>query len=108
MELTIVETDSIRPVEILHKVEEISIDGRIEQRYNYYVYHFEKYGAFLHARAYFDSSGVVSVYGPFSDSEHLKKTGSPKLYNEVLNYLKRRFVRIDALGTEGYVTIWKQ
>lgn len=108
LELHIVETDSITPVEILHNVEEIFIDGRLEQHYNYYIYRFEKYGAFLHARTYYDNNSVVSVYGPFSDRGSLKKTKAPKLYNEVLDYLKRRFMVIDILGTEGYVTIWKQ
>lgn len=107
-ELIVIETDAIEPVEILHKVEEFIVDDHLEQRYNYYIYNFEKYDAYLHARAYFDDSGSVSIYGPFSDNKHLNKTESPKLYNEVLAYLKRRFWKIDALGSNGYITVWEQ
>lgn len=107
-ELTIIETDAIEPAKILHRVKEIVIVDYLEQRYNYYIYYFEKYGAFLHARAYFENNGIVSIYGPFSDNKQIKKAEAPKLYNEVLAYMKRRFLRIEALGPQGYVTLWKQ
>ena len=101
------EADPIRPVEISHDVDEIIVDGLLEQHYNFLDYHFEKYDAYCHARTYLDDIETVRMFGPYSDRDSEDEVDAPELYREVLAYLKRRFPIIEALGDDGYVTIWR-
>ena len=100
------DNDPILPMEIHHEVDRIVIDGKLEQEYNYWIYVFKKYGAFVKARSYRDDIGVVSIFGPFADEACQKQIEAPELYAEVLSYLKRRFMAIDRLDEEGYITVW--
>ena len=98
--------DPIEPVEIRHDVDRIVVDGKLEQEYNYWIYQFDKYGAFIKARSYRDDIGVVSIFGPFADETCQEQIEAPELYAEVLSYLKRRYMAIDRLDEEGYTTVW--
>jgi len=99
--------DSIAPLEIEHQVDEVIVDGKLEQQYNHFVYHFENGEAYCWARAYSDHIDEVSIFGPFISCESLDSVDAPEFYNDILEYLKRRFGRIDALGEEGYKTVWQ-
>ena len=99
--------DDIEPVEIQHLVDEIIVEGELEQYYNYIDYHFEKFGAYCRARTYLDEIGTVSVLGPFSDRQSIDVIEAPNLWEEVMAYLKRRFVIIQILGHEGYEDVWR-
>jgi hypothetical protein len=100
-----VDSDETKPVEIEHKAEEIFDGSTLEQKYNYFVYHFELEGNYIWARAYLHEIGSVAIYGPF------KRRGVPEYSDEpipasVLSYFKRRFREIQTLGENGYTTVW--
>ena len=100
-------TDPIAPVEITHSVDEIVVDGQMQARYNYLAYHFEVEGDYCRARTYLNDIGTVSVYGPFAGRGSRDIVEAPQFFDYVMSFLKRRFLRIDILGEEGYVTIWE-
>ncbi len=101
------EGDPIRPVEIRHDVDEIVFDGETEQLYNYLDYRFEGPKVHCRARTYLDDIDTVSVDGPFAGSDSEDEVDAPEFFDNVLSYLKRRFMMIDAAGEDGYETIWK-
>ncbi len=101
------DSDPILPMEIRHDVDEIIFDGEVEQNYNFLDYRFERQGAHCHARTYLDDVDTVSVNGPFSDRDSEDEIDAPEFFEDVLSYLKRRFLIIDAPGDSGYDTIWK-
>jgi hypothetical protein len=98
--------DAILPSAIRHQVDEIYDGGRLQERYNFIDYDFERDGAYCRARTYLDTSGEVAVFGPFAGRDDLRPVDAPRLRDAVLEYLKRRFQTIDALGENGYVRIW--
>ena len=99
--------DPISPVSIEHGVDEIIIAGELEQKYNFLTYHFEKYGAYCRADAYLDDIGTVFLRGPYPDREIEEDIEAPELYQEVLAYLKRRYLSIEVPGEHGFETIWE-
>ncbi len=101
------EADPIVPVEIRHDVDEISIDGDLEQLYNYIDYRFERPGAHCRARTYLDDIDTVSVFGPFSGQDREDEVDAPEFLEDVLSYLKRRFLVIEVFGDDGPDTVWK-
>jgi len=101
-----VDGDEVAPVEIEHRCEEIYRGGRLEQRYNHLVYHFECGGRYYWARAYLDDINAVSIFGPF-DGRPAKQRVEGQLDEQLLAYMRRRFREINTLGEEGYVTIWQ-
>jgi len=103
----LIDPDPARPSEIEHKCDEILDGDTLVQKYNYFVYHFERDGRYFWARTYTHEIGTVSVYGPF-DGRGTMKPLSGRLDDAMLSYFKRRFEKIDMLGSEGYVTIWSQ
>jgi hypothetical protein len=100
-----IDTDEVKPNEIEHKCEETFDGETLEQRYNYIVYHFDCDGSYFWARSYADELHTVSVFGPF-DRRDTKEPISRPLDQAMLSYLKRRFKKIQTLGSEGYVTLW--
>ena len=58
----LVDPDSAKPTEIEHKCDEIFDGGTLQQKYNYFVYHFERDGRYFWARTYVEEIGTVSVY----------------------------------------------
>lgn len=79
--------DPVEPVSIVHKVDEISVGGHLEARYNYLDYRFERDGAVVYARAYLDEPGCVSVQPPATESMHgvpLEDVEAPAFHNDVL------------------------
>lgn len=106
-ELRFVDTDDVTPSEIEHKCEETFDGEMLEQRYNYVVYHFDCDGSYSWARTYLDDIHTVSVFGPFDRRDTMKPV-SGSLDQALLSYLKRRFRKIQTLGSEGYVTLWSQ
>ena len=100
-------TDPIAPVEIVHCVDEFDADGRRVAFYNYLDYHFEGEGAYCRARTYLNEIGTVSIYGPFAGRGSGEIVEAPQFLDDVMSDLKKRFLRIDTLGKEGYVRIWE-
>jgi len=103
----VVDPDGANPTEIEHKCEQMFDGDTLVQEYNYFVYHFERDGRYFWARTYVEEIGAVSIYGPFDGRETMKPIAGP-LDDAVLAYLKRRFEKIDMLGSGGYVTIWSR
>ncbi len=100
--------DVIRPTSIHHHLDELPAPDELTQRYNYYVYHFERDGFVYQARAYVEFIDEVSILAPLDQRQ---TDGGPKaeaFRHDVLEYLKRRFDKIDELGENGYVTIWSR
>ena len=100
------QSDPISPVEIVHDVDDIVVDGQLEQHYNFVDYHFEKYGAYCWARTYLDEIHCVNLHGPFRDRGSEQEISAPELRRKVIAYLKRRFSVITAFGDESPETIW--
>ena len=48
----------------------------------------------------------MAILGPFARRDDLRPVDAPRLRDDVLEYLKRRFDAIDELGDTGYVRIW--
>ena len=102
-----VDGDPIEPVDIVHAVEEIIIQGVTEQKYNFIVYTFQHSDATMSARTYLDGIETVSIFGPFSNEGTQDSIEPPAFYNDVLLYLSRRFHFINALDATGYELIWQ-
>ena len=102
------ERDPIEPTRIEHKVDDIIVDGRIEQTYNFVDDWFDSPSGRLRARAYMDTSHSVAIYPPIEI-----EPGMPPQLGEdwsardaVIRYLARRFILIKELGPEGYQPVW--
>jgi hypothetical protein len=102
------DADPIEPTDIHHSVDDIIIDGRIEQSYNFIDYGFEGPGGRIRARTYLDTAHAVAIYPPVK-----VVSGQPPLIGEdwntrdaVIRYLSRRFLVIKELGLEGYGVVW--
>ena len=100
--------DPIQPTLIEHKVDEIIIEGEIEQSYNFVDYWFDCAVGRMRARAYLDRAHEASIYPPM-----LMVHGKPPQFLEdwmtreaVIRYLSRRFLVIKELGPQGYEHIW--
>lgn len=79
--------------QIEHVVDVIeAADGSVDQYYNFLVYRFPTEPETV-ARHYLEDEGTVSVISSHSVPE------------DVLAYLRIRFVRVQQLGREGYVEI---
>jgi hypothetical protein len=105
--------DNIQPIKISHHVDEITEGDRLLERYNYVVYEFENDDGFLWARAYLDEINKVSFYGPFTDRSQKTKANAPDFEAAVVEYLKRRFHRIDRFNPDenagdAYETMWSR
>ncbi len=103
--------DKIQPVKISHHVDEIREGDRLVERYNYVDYEFENDDGYIRARAYLDEVDKVTIFGPFTNRSQNTKTSSPDFEAAVLEYLKRRFHRIDRFNPDenagdAYKTIW--
>lgn len=93
------EPDELAPVSIEHQVDEIWIEGRLEQRYNFIDYRFVVGEDRYRARTYLDDASEAAVFGP-SDAagQSTGETVDPR----VLAYLRRRFAVLKRLGASGY------
>jgi len=98
----IVGDDAVRPTEIEHRCEEMFDGMTLIQRYNYVVYHFENGGRYFWARAYLDEAGSVALYGPFDSRAARTPIAGGTLDEDVLAYLRRRFRKVQTLGSGGY------
>ena len=98
------EHDAIEPTAIEHKCDDIRDGARLEQQYNYLVYHFDSDGAYFLAKSYLDDVRTVSLHGPFASRTELRPTGGVPC-ERVLSYLRRRFRTIQILQKTGYATI---
>jgi hypothetical protein len=87
--------DSITPTEIEHSIDEVWIGGELQQRYNFLDYHFTQSGAYLRARAYLDQMDRVALFGPFEGRQILEPAVAPEALNAVLDYLHRRYRRVE-------------
>lgn len=103
-----VEDDPIAPVLIEHRCQEtFTADGRLENRYNFLRYSFERAGVGVLCRTYMDEAERVTLYdahrlgeGPFERVE------APELRQDVLLFLTRRFRLIDRIGEQGLEPVW--
>jgi hypothetical protein len=107
------EADRITPVRISHHVDEIIDGDKLQERYNYLVYEFERDGLTVSARTYLDEVGAVAIFGPYRGRDTTVEIRAPKLEAEVVAYLQRRFSQIDRLSKDDasptpYVTIWRR
>jgi len=101
--------DPIRPSEVHHEADEIADEhGKLQERYNWIDYHFERDGAYCRARTYLETIGAVAIFGPFAASDHLRPVDAPELREAVMAYLRRRFNEIKELKDHGYETVWKR
>ncbi|GJL95862.1 MAG: hypothetical protein DHS20C05_22670 [Hyphococcus sp.] len=102
------EADLLPPIEIEHKVEDLYFGDALQQRYNYLLYHFERNGNYISARAYLDEANKVAIYGPYESKVTRVKTTDDDFQVLVVAYLKRRFSKIDTLNEgAGYQTLWE-
>lgn len=92
--MELVEDDPIVPSRIEHRIDDIRIEGRTVQYYNYLDYHFESEAAYFRARAYVDNMRRITLYGPFAGPEDLVRVEAPDMEAAVFAYLERRF-RVD-------------
>ena len=99
----IVDRDEVVPTEIEHRCEETFAGEELEQKYSYIVYYFNCNGAYFWARTYIDEIDTVSVYGPFEGRRTTSRIRGP-LDEGMLSYLKRRFRRVQTLGSDGMWT----
>ena len=96
--------DSGSPEELVphlidHQVDEIWVEGNLEQRYNFIDYHFMVDERRYRARTYLDEADKVALYGPFgSDNQVL----GDSFDSRVVAYLRRRFRKLERLGAGGY------
>lgn len=88
--------DPIEPVEIEHLVDEVWDGDRLEQRYNFLDYHFEREGAYCRARSYADDFGAAVLFGPFERRGSIKAVDNPTMQRDALAYLERRFMDVSA------------
>ena len=100
-------SEAISPTTLHHYVDELRSEGELLQRYNYFVYHFERDGFSYQARAYVDYIEEVSLLASL-DRPVTRSDAEEAFRRDVLQYLKRRYDRIQELGQEGYVTIWER
>jgi hypothetical protein len=103
-----IDADPITPTLIEHKVDEIIVDGQLEQSYNYIDYWFEAEDGRIRVRTYLDSIHEANLYpvlrlGPGGQAQ---MSENPLIRDAVLGYLTRRYVVIKELGATGYETIW--
>jgi hypothetical protein len=102
-----VDSDRAKPTEIAHECAEIFDRDTLVQEYNYIVYHFDRDGRCFWARTYKEEIDTVFVYGPFDGRSTMNQLSGP-LDDVMLSYFKRRFGKIDTLGSDGYVVIWSR
>jgi hypothetical protein len=86
--------DPIVPTQIEHSVDEVWDGDRLEQRYNYVDYHFERDGAHCRARSYADDFGEVTLFGLFHGPDGTRTTSDPSLERDVRAYLGKRFLKV--------------
>ena len=87
--------DPVTPTDIEHSIDEIWIDGTLQQRYNFLDYHFSHAGAYLRARAYLEHMDRVTLFGPFEDRQSIRSVAAPEALEAVLDYLHRRYRRVE-------------
>jgi hypothetical protein len=61
-------------------------------------------GAYYWARAYLDTIGEVSIYGPFVSRQDMTQLSKP-IDQGVIAYFQRRYRRLSRLSAQGYETI---
>jgi hypothetical protein len=104
MEDRFVDQDPVGPVTMEHRCEELFSGDRLEQRYNYIVYHFDCDGAYFWARTYLDDVKTVSLFGPFENRTTMKPIDG-SFDAAVLAYLRRRFRNVQTLLGGQYTPI---
>ena len=87
--------DPIKPALIEHIVDEVWIEGNLEQYYNFFDYHFEQDDAYCRARSYADTMDKVTVYGPFAAGRDLHRVDHDAFERAVHAYLKRRYRTVE-------------
>jgi len=99
-------SDPISPVRIVHNCEQLWDGKKLMQCYNYIEYDFETEAHRYRARSYLGKNASVAIYGPFHKSEDGGTVvAGIEIDSRVLSYLRRRFAKIEKLGTSGYTTI---
>jgi hypothetical protein len=99
------DNDPIQPVRIEHKVDEVVIDGVVEQSYNFIDYWFDDPAGQVRARTYLDTAHKVAIYPPIRAGEPVEFRTEWQTRDAVVAYLARRFRVIEALGATGYEPI---
>ncbi|WP_432770686.1 MAG: hypothetical protein HEQ22_08155 [Sphingopyxis sp.] len=86
--------DPIEPFQIEHLIDEIWADDRLQERYNFVDYHFERDGNYCRARSYADDFRSVVLFGPFLERHRLESVHNPGFEADVTRYLERRFAEL--------------
>ncbi len=101
----LVSSDMLAPIKIEHNVDEIFFEDEMTQNYNFLIYHFEKYGAYMSTRAYLDEIESVALFGPFANKNSTEIIEVPEFKKEVIAYFRRRYFELQTFGKDGYQTI---
>ena len=88
------QADPIEPVQIEHAVDEVWDGDRLEQRYSFLDYHFERDHAYCRARSYADDFQIVTLFSSFDARGSIRKTSNPDFERDVMLYLERRFPNV--------------
>lgn len=99
------DVDLILPVRITHECERIWNGNSLEQEYNYLVYEFDTDRHSYWARSYLDDINKVSIFGPFRPNTRNPAPGKQEIDERVLAYFRRRYRKLQRLGSNGYVAI---
>lgn len=104
-----ISTDAITPARLEHLCDQIFIDGKLDQSYNYLSYDFVCDDVLVKARAYLDTISQVDLFGPYRHDIPAENQAPLDMAfpAAVLDYLKRRFSLINALGKDGYDILWQ-
>ena len=101
------DSDSIEPVRIEHKVDEIIADGLVEQSYNYLDYQFDSPAGAIHVRSYLNTSHAATIHPPVGLGDGKLLFGEDWTARDaIIAYLTRRFLVIKELSLAGYQPIW--
>jgi hypothetical protein len=100
----VVDTDEVEPVEIEHRCEELFDGATLREKYNYIACHFEREARYFWARSYTNEIDTVSVSGPF-DARSTMNSLPGRFDDAGLCYLRRRFKKIQMLGSSGYAPV---
>ena len=88
------EGDSILPVRIEHNVDEIWDGDRLEQRYVYMDYHFDRCGERCRARSYLDDFNRITIISPEIARERTGMYPGSLFDRDIVAYLERRFAHV--------------
>jgi hypothetical protein len=98
--------DPIKPQSIEHNVDEIIIEGQIEQKYNFIDYWFVDPDGRARARVYLDRPHEASIFPPLSRGVAPILGADWATRESMIRYLARRYLVVREVGLEGLRAVW--